>query len=142
MVGPYRLKKSGPPAAQTTGSTFQDYLARLMKMIPAEVIGLYLVGDGIIVSSAPNQEIPLIIWAVICIIAVIAVRIYGTTDPDAVHTVDWIHVAISAVAFVIWIYTLGGPGDPFKAPIYQPWIGSILVLVWTFFVPMFYRGAD
>src|SRR5262249_52365356 len=142
MIGPYRLKRSSAGAAPISGTTFQDYLDRLMKMIPAEVVGLYLLGNGAILAGQ-GTDLAFIICTVICIIAVVVVRIYGTTDSNAKNPVDWIHVAISSIAFLIWIYTLGGPSDPFVSfHLYQPWIGSILVLVWTFFVPIFYRGAD
>jgi hypothetical protein len=117
---------------------FQSYLDRLMKMIPAEVIGLYLVGNGIIPA---DQKIALIIWTVICLIGVVVVRIYGTYDQSKQHPLDWPHIVISAIAFVIWVYAIGG--GPFAAfSLTIPWVGSLLVLVWTFFVPIFYHGAD
>ena len=50
------------------------------------------------------------------------------------------HVAISSVAFVIWVYSLGGPFAVFN--LYVPYIGSLLVLAWTFFVPTFYKGPQ
>jgi hypothetical protein len=161
MIGPYRLRRSAPvstsegakiaaesvegtPATRTAtapqgvGALVQSYLDRLMKMVPAEVIGLYLVGHGVIPAG---QTTVFIIWTVICLIAVVAVRIYGTIDPTAQHRIDWLHVVISTIAFLIWIYTIGGPDNPF-ASFYQSYIGSLLVLVWTFFVPIFYQGAD
>jgi hypothetical protein len=127
-------------AGMLTG--FQSYLDRLMKMIPAEVVGLYLVGSGIIPSGQTTiLKIALIAWTVICLIAVVVVRIYGTYDQTKQHPIDWPHVVISAIAFLIWVYTIGG--GPFAAlGLSIPWVGSLLVLVWTFFVPILYHGAD
>jgi hypothetical protein len=144
MPAVYRLSRSAP-AGETgiavarlgTSDGFQSYLDRLMKMIPAEVIGLYLVGGGIIPAG---QAIALIIWTVVCLIAVVVVRIYGTYDPTKQHPLDWPHIVISSVAFLIWIYTIGGPFAAYGLTI--PWVGSLLVLVWTFFTPIFYYGAD
>jgi hypothetical protein len=147
MAAVYRLNRTASAGDAGSAVTrvgmlagFQSYLDRLIKMIPAEVIGLYLVGKGVI---PVNQTIPLLIWVLVCLIAVITVRIYGTYDPNAVHRIDWLHVVISAVAFVIWVYTIGGLGGPF-ADFSQnyPYVSSLLVLVWTFFVPLFYHGAD
>ena len=73
-----------------------------------------------------------------CLIGVIVVRTYGTTDPENNKPPDWVHVTISCVAFVIWVYPLGGPFAEFGLHI--PYIGSLLVLAWTFFVPIFYKG--
>src|SRR5260370_42487177 len=104
-------------------------------MIRAGVVGLYLVGNGFIPQACPSA---LVIWAVICLFGVIAIRAYGTTDPEADKAPDWMHVAISSVAFVIWVYTIGGPFAAFNLAV--PWIGSLLVLAWTFFVPLLYKG--
>jgi hypothetical protein len=136
MATVYRLTS---PATASTG--FQPYLDRLIKMIPTEVIGLYLVGSGIVPTSQDIiPKMALVIWALICLIAVVIVRIYGTYDQTKQHPVDWPHVVISSVAFLVWVYTIGGPFAAFGLTV--PWIGSLLVLVWTFFVPIFYRGQD
>jgi hypothetical protein len=144
MAAVYRLSRSAPAsdagiAVARAGmlADFQSYLDRLIKMIPAEVIGLYLVGSGIIPAG---QKIALIVWTAVCLIAVVVIRIYGTYDPTKKHPIDWLHVLISAVAFLIWIYTIGGPFAAYGLTV--SWVGSLLVLVWTFFVPLFYHGAD
>jgi len=146
MPAPYRIvnpdvgvKEIGAPAAQTD---YSSYLDRLMKMVPTEVIGLYLVGSGLIPGS---DTFVLTLWSLICLIGVIAMRVWGTTDTATNQPTDWTHVAISAVAFIIWLLTLGGgpfaTGGIFAAAHEQaPYFGSLLVLAWTFFVPIFYKG--
>jgi hypothetical protein len=106
-------------------------------MIPAEVVSLYLVGSGLI----PNEQtIVLTIWTIICLIGVVVVRIYGTQDPEKKLPPDWIHIGISTAAFLIWVYSLGGPFTAWGLS--EPYLGSLLVLIWTFFVPMFYKGPE
>lgn len=122
-----------PPGAP--GTDFQGYLDRLMKMIPGEAVGLYLVGSGFIPAT---QSLVLLIWSIICLAGVIAIKAYGTADRANQIPPDWIHVAISSVAFVIWVYSIGGPFAAYG--IATPYIGSLLVLAWTFFVPIFYKG--
>lgn len=119
----------------TRQDTFKFYLDRLLKMIPAEVLSLYAVGIGLIPAG---KSLVLAIWAAVCLVGVICLRAYGTADPANAKPVDWIHVMISSIAFVIWVYTLGGPFKEYG--IHVPYIGSLLVLVWTFFVPIFYKG--
>jgi hypothetical protein len=142
MSAPFRIRRPDVGAkvvAQGVGSadSFGFYLDRLLKLIPAEVIGLYLVGSGIIPS---DQTVALVVWAVVCLVGLFAVRVYGTADAAANQPPDWTHVGISAVSFVIWIYSMGSVG-PFAAwGLSVPWIGSLLVLAWTFFVPIFYKG--
>ena len=114
---------------------FNSYLDRLTKMIPTPVIALYLVGT----SQIPADEaIGLVVWAVICLIGVIVLMTYGTADAKKNKSPDWIHIAISAGAFLIWVYAMGGPFAAFNLQV--PWIGSLAVLAYTFFVPIFYKG--
>ena len=141
MTAPFRitrpetfraLDEGAPPAGEVE---IRSYLDRLLKMIPAEVVGLYLIGKGIIPGG---QLIALTVWTVVCLIGVVAVRAYGTGDRAARLKPDWVHVAISAVAFVLWVYQMGGPFE--AVGIAVPYIGSLLMLAWTFFVPLFYKG--
>jgi hypothetical protein len=47
-------------------------------------------------------------------------------------------VAIAAVSYVIWVYTLG---DVFVYwGIWQARLSSLLMVAWTFVVPIFYKG--
>jgi hypothetical protein len=139
MSAPYRISR--PPAAARDvavaggSQDFKFYLDRLMKMIPGEVVGLYLVGSGFI---PVGDNLVLGLWAFICFLGVVALKAFGTADPTSRTPPDWLHVVISAVAFVLWVYTMGGP---FTATAFHvPYVGSLLVLAWTFFVPIFYRG--
>ncbi len=148
MAAPYRIVNpdvgAKDVAAPSVEANYSSYLDRLMKMVPTEVIGLYLVGSGIIPSS---DTIVLTLWSLICLVGVIAMRVWGTTDTTTTppQPTDWVHVAISAVAFIIWLLSLGGGpfanGAVFAAAHEQtPYFGSLLVLAWTFFVPIFYKG--
>src|SRR5206468_580417 len=138
MSAPFRIsgRVAGViPVARGGEEDLKLYLDRLLKMIPAEVVSLYLVGTGFIPEA---HRYMLIAWAVVCLVGVLVIRAYGTADPIRDKKVDWIHVAISSVAFVVWVYTLGGPFKAFD--MHVPYVGSLLVLTWTFFVPVFYKG--
>ena len=104
-------------------------------MIPAEVVSLYWVGSGFIPA---DQSIVLTVWAVVCLVGLVLVRAYGTADTAENKPTDWVHVAISCIAFVIWVYSVGGPFMAFN--LHVPYLGSLLVLAWTFFMPIFYKG--
>ncbi len=136
MSAPFRIETPSQPL-DGSDEGFKQYLDRLLKMIPAEVIGLYLIGSGVV---PPDQPVGSMIWAGICLILVVMVRMYATADrskhkPKPPQPVS---VLISSIAFVIWVYSLGGPFE--KLNLYVPWIGSLAVLVWTFIVPRFYKG--
>jgi hypothetical protein len=140
MAAPFRvinprakLQKVGAAEAPA-----REYFERLIKMIPADVVGLYLVGSGFIPA---DKHAVLALWTFLCLFGVIAVRIWGTADPDPQKRIppQWPVVGISAVAFVIWIYSMGGVFAVYGLAV--PYVGSLLVLAWTFFVPLFYKGS-
>lgn len=141
MSAPYRIKRlevARPglhAAALSSVDGFNSYLDRLLKMIPAEAISLYMVGKDLVPDDQPAA---LIFWAVVCLVGVVLLRVYGTADPAEDKPTDWVHVAISSIAFLILVYSLGGP---FRAyGLYVPYLGALLVLAWTFFLPIFYKG--
>jgi hypothetical protein len=140
MSAPYRITsrasaRRGAAAAAPQGEEFNSYLDRLMKMIPAEVIALYLVGAGMIPEG---QSIAIAGWAIVCLAGVVVLRVYGTADAANHKPADWTHTLICAGAFVLWIYSIGGPFTAFN--VHVPWLGSLFVLAYTFFIPLVYKG--
>lgn len=135
MAAPFRIERPILKGARGTGDDFKEYLGRLLKMIPGEVVGLYMIGSGFIPAS---QTVGLVVWSAICLILVIVVRLYGTADPDNGKPSQPVPVAVATVAFVIWLYWLGGPFA--QLHIQVPWIGSLAVLLWSFIIPIFYKG--
>jgi hypothetical protein len=131
MSAPFRIVRG---VRRGPGDEFKAYLERLLKMIPGEVVGLYLIGNGFIPADKATVSA---IWAGFCLLVVLIVRKYGTSDgPDK----PWqkFPVLVSMVAFAIWVYSLGGPFVKFN--LYIPYLGSLLVLAWSFLIPIFYEG--
>ena len=137
MSAPFRIEKPvlfrGGKAQP--GEEFREYLSRLLKMIPAEVLGVYMIGAGFIPKTEHVAEA---VWALICLVLVVVVRIYGTADPSNGQEPQKVPVAVAAVAFVIWIYNLGGPFATYG--LHVPYIGSLAVLLWSFVIPLIYKG--
>lgn len=145
MSAPFRITRPATkPTADKAAEGLKDYLGRLMKLIPAEVISLYLVGKGVI-ASGQASETPLIYWiawTVFCLIAVFIVRLFGTADPKADNLKDQQPqipaVLIACVSYGVWVYSMG---DMFELlNWYEPKLGSLMVLGWSFVVPYFYKG--
>jgi hypothetical protein len=120
-----------PVPTPSTRESIQNYTDKLIKLIPAEVLSLYLAGKGFLTTS---QGIG--IWALICLVLVIVVRMWGTKDTGT--PVQWAAVVIAAISFVIWVYAVGDLFFNLKLP--DPGIASVAVLAWTFIVPRFYKG--
>ena len=135
MTGPFRIRPpggglvAGPPPRDTLA----DYLERLLKLIPGEIVGIYLLGVG---SIPANQGAVLAGWAIICFGLVIVARVFGTWAPG--KGPQKLAVFVAAVSFVIWVYTMGGPFAAYGLQV--QYVGSLSVLVWTYLVPYFYKG--
>jgi hypothetical protein len=141
MAAPFRIyRPSIRKVADGSSEGVKDYLERLIKLIPGEVISLYLVGKGVI-SSGNDAQTPMsywILWTVFSLVAVFLVRMLGTADPKEGQSAQFPAVVISCVSFLVWVYSMG---DLFKLlNVYEPKLASLMVLCWSFVVPYFYRG--
>ena len=144
MAAPLRITR--PPVAKAAvrkGGTarekatpIQGYMERLVKLIPAEVVGLYLVGQGII---PPAEKVAIVVWSIVCLGLVVLVRAKTTGDQANSISPQWGAIAVSTISFIIWVYTMPGPFQAYQLAI--PYLGSLAVLVWTFVVPFLYQGS-
>lgn len=140
MAAPLRIQRpyaETRDAAGAGGEGFKFYVDRLVKLIPAEVLGLYLIGVGLIPTGI---ALALAVWAAVCTALVIFARAYATADPANKLGPQWAAVAVSTVSFILWLYSMGGPFEAYGLAV--PWLGSLAILVWTFLVPYFYKGES
>lgn len=127
----------------------KSYLERLVKLIPGEVMALYLAGSGAIsaafgdhhregpASNSGIEEAYWWGWTAFCFFAVILIRAWATASKANPSTAEWPAVSIAAVSFLIWVYSLGDAFE--RAGWWEPLFATLLVLAWTFVVPIFYR---
>ena len=119
---------AAPPAAD-------DYLDRLMKLIPADTVALYLSLDGVIRSGLAGDP-SLRTWLWVLLVVVAAGNILYWRKTGVTHVGQYI---VLTVAFVVWVFTIGGPFH--DLPWYKPFMGSVLLGLFTFFAPFLYKGA-
>lgn len=96
-------KQSGgamPFAGSPSRDTLQDYISKLVAMIPTEVVGIYFVGKSIAPRSA---IITLGLWGLLCWLLVFPFRVLGAKGPG-----KYINLAIALIAFPIWVFAIGG----------------------------------
>ncbi|MGN8070962.1 hypothetical protein [Mucilaginibacter sp. 22184] len=135
MSAPFRLRRA--PALRNSDEAFKDYLSRLLKLIPSEIIGLYMVVSGFIPS---DQKIGILIWSIACFFLLIGSRYFGTKDEKAEEPAQPVPIVLALVAFVVWVYWLGGPFEVYH--IHVKWVGSALVAVVSFVSPWFFKGYN
>jgi len=111
----------------------QHFRDRLLKLIPSEIVATYLVIVGFIpkVENYPNRKIVLTIVSIgLLVLVPFYLRKFQNVKrlPQIVFTM---------VAFLVWIYSLGGPFESYN--IYDPIIGSIILIFWSLLIPFFYN---
>ena len=109
-----------------------SFLNALLKLIPSEVVAVYLFVLGIL----PDRLIPhLAVAAFLVALTPLYLRFAMGVRSAA-------QLAVSSVSMVIWIYALGqGPVRFLAPPWYEPWYGSVALALWTLIPPMFLYGG-
>jgi hypothetical protein len=125
-----RRIETGPVPGAVGGAapTQDDYLGRLAKYIPAEIVGLYVA----MVATAPSSDphYPTILWVIFFVNAIL-VPIYMiiTTSREPGKGILWWQVGLATLAFPVWAFAMGGP---FKLlPWYQGWMASMILMFVT-----------
>jgi hypothetical protein len=112
------------PGAATT--TVDQYADRLMKYIPGEVVSLFILLNGL-AANAPETipRVPLQ-WGVFVVLLV------GTWFylRRILKVTKWQQLVISTVAFVVWVFFLGGPFVSLGW--YDQFYGTFLLPLYTF----------
>jgi hypothetical protein len=129
-----------PPGGEGPESS---YFEKLIRYIPGELVAAWLSIDGILREDLLSSPL-WIYWAVFA--AVLALTplyvIYRPTHSDFMtnHSLRF-HAVAAAVAFVVWVFALGGP---FAVTFvwYRPIYGSLLLILTTLTIPVFEKVAS
>jgi len=141
------------PEYPQKNSKYNFYFDRLVKLVPSEIVGLYLalyaLGiENIVIGGIESTVVDknYSIWiSIICFILVFVSRIFGTkitgySTFNYFRTAQWKSIIISAISFVIWVYAMGHTFAGFDG-IGQIYIKATVIL-WTFVIPILYKGDN
>jgi hypothetical protein len=104
---------------------------RLLKYIPAESVALYLTLQGIILSgTAEASNLNAWLWFILGV-GLIGTAVYQWRVLKIGKVVQ---LALSTAAFGVWVFALGGAFA--SLPWYEPFIGSLALVIFTFFAPL------
>ena len=112
--------------------TNQDYKNKLLKLIPSEIVAAYVVIEGII----PDDR-KLIGTLAVSLVLLILIPLYLKKIYKVQRFGQHIFVMI---AFIIWIYTLGGPFKLWN--LWEAWIGSAVLILYTLLIPLVYQPRN
>ena len=110
------------------------YFDRLLKFIPADVVGLWLTGSGLIQSQADDRSRVGLLW--ILFVAGLVLSVFWTRKQttEAGKPVAWRQIVLSSGSFIVWVFAIGGPFA--ELSFYRPLYGSLLLLIYTSAIPL------
>jgi hypothetical protein len=120
--------------ATGTGTAGVDgYFDKIVKYIPADIIGAWVFAAGAINAATDVPSTPLL-WIVFSVLLLVTPlwMLRWTRQPGKPPTV--IQAVIATLAFAVWVFALGGPFA--KMGFYRPLYGSLLLALYTLLVPM------
>ena len=111
-----------------------SYLAKVIRLIPAEIVAAYLAAYNALASAAgiPLQTVLWIVVAVLTILTPVWI-LYATTDPNKPRPT--FQAGAATLSFMIWIFAI--PESPLSTlPWYRPVYGFLLLILGTFLMPI------
>jgi hypothetical protein len=125
---------------------------KLVKLIPTEIVGAYMVLAGILgfgpaspaPASAAGQDIPAgpvkdaelqviliqVVFFMLLVATPLYLRIISKVGPV-------LQIVATTISYVVWVYTLGGPFTERVWNIYNPLVAPVVLVLWTIFLPFF-----
>ena len=127
--------KSAADLPPVSASSINDYKDRLVKLIPSEIITAYVTLRGLINGAGEQGNRQLLLWIVFGILVIMnPLYLYYVTNVKKAG-----QLVFSSIAFILWVMVIGGTFTSvlgFSAE----YIGSILLVIYTLFIPFVYKG--
>ncbi|MEL7245888.1 MAG: hypothetical protein AAF063_21635 [Cyanobacteria bacterium J06643_5] len=116
-----------------SGKQIDTYFDKVIKYIPADIVGAWLAVDGLI-QGAGDKVAANTSW-VAFIIGIIITALWThkqTQEPKKPPAIT--QIVISTCAFIVWVYASGGPFP--NAGLYNATYGSLFLILYTLVVAM------
>lgn len=121
--------ESSEPKEQIDG-----YFDRLLKYIPADVVGLWLTGSGLIRSQSEGPSRIGLLWFLFVVGIVLAFLWTRKQTHEPGKPTAWRQILLACGSFFVWVFAIGGPFA--ELAFYQPLYGSLLLLIYTSAIPL------
>lgn len=102
---------------------FQD---KVVKLIPTEIVGAYMVLVGAIPVGQEKIGTLIISGVLLLLTPLYLWKLSGVTNV--------LQMAATSFSFIVWVYSLGGPFQAWG--VYSPGWASIALIIWTLAIPL------
>jgi len=103
-----RIETGEPIITRTavTAPTKDDYLSRLAKYIPAEVVGLYVAMVAVAPTTNPHHST--IMWVIFFLnAALVPIYMWIVTSREGKRPLR-LQIVLASLAFPVWVFAMGG----------------------------------
>jgi len=133
---PNKIYKAEVAEAKGEEDTYKD---RLLKYIPAEIVGLYITLSSLTLSAGGEIPVLSILWVIFALLFIMTpLYFFLVTKKPNVRT-GVVQIIISTSAFVVWVFSLGDVSPFGFYSWYHPVYGALLLPTFTTLVAL-YRG--
>jgi hypothetical protein len=131
-----RRMRNRPPVRAAVD---ESYFEKLLRNIPADIVAGWTALQGIIVDQAGNS--PTIQWIVFGVLAALTpfYVCFMKTEPPGLALNKAFPCFSSLLSFTVWVFALGGPFLAQWPTWYQPYYGSITLILTTLLLPVLER---
>lgn len=120
------------PALSPNLANEDDYISRITKYIPAEIVTGFIAVDGIL--KAVTDASVFLYWFIFAFCLVLTPLYTWRISNENGLPVAKSQIVISTCSFVCWVLAFGGPFAYYDW--YRPYIGSVLLVLATLLFPM------
>ncbi len=119
----------------------QPFTDKLVKLIPTEIVGAYMVLAGTLgyaygvtpgAQPSPDPELKAILIQVVFFILLVLTPVYLWRISRVSNLTQ---IAVTTGSYVVWVYTLGGPFVVWG--LYHSMVGSVVLVLWSLITPLF-----
>jgi len=134
------LAEAAPDPAAGTPPKEDKYTDKLIKLIPGEIISVYLAVYAFVKSSSyADADKQLLQWIVFAAILLLTpVYLYKMAGVS-----KWTQVLFNTIAFVVWVFSFGGPAEGMTIYHFSlQFLVALFLPVYTLFIPLFYKSSS
>ncbi|PCI64534.1 MAG: hypothetical protein COB38_12610 [Gammaproteobacteria bacterium] len=118
--------RAGPGSEAQAAPAADGYSDALMKLIPAEVIGVYIAMQSILINATPKSN--WVAFLVVFMFGVFATYFYLRVS---LKVTNKLQLGLSVGAFCVWAYSMVPP----ECPLYNGTYAGLLLIAYTFIAP-------
>lgn len=112
------------------------YTKNLTKLIPGEALSLFVAGSNL---QVPPSFEGWKIWPAFCLVAAVIFR-WAATKKKGSWQPQWWAIGISAISFILWVYTQGEWFLSWRISADYKYIVNYVMLFWVFVIPGLVTG--